>query len=99
MTKNNNKLSCQNIPMLDGNNFTVWRSQMKRFLQGKKVYFACVKEMDEDAPVEVKANYLKAKNEAISYIVAWINKRCYNKVIDKITVESPATLWTKISNQ
>jgi hypothetical protein len=99
MTKNINKLSCQNIPMLDGQNYTVWSSRMKIFLRGKKVYFACVEEMDANAPVEVKDNYLKANDEAISYIVARINERCYNEVIDKITVKSAAALWTKISHQ
>jgi hypothetical protein len=55
--------------------------------------------LDSEARLDIKANYLEANDEAISYIVSQINKRCYNEVIDKITVDSAVALWTKISNQ
>jgi hypothetical protein len=93
------KPACHNIPMLDGNNYTVWSSRMKIFLRGKQVYFSCVAKMDEAAPIDVQTNYMEANNEAISCIVSRINQQCYNEVIDKVTVDSSVDLWTKISNQ
>jgi transposase InsO family protein len=93
------KIHRHNIPILDGDNYTAWSSRMKIFLRGKKVFHACSSGWDETAPQDVKANYLAANNEAISFMVAHMNKRCFNEVVDTSTINSAHLLWTKISQQ
>jgi hypothetical protein len=72
---------------------------MKIFLQGKKLFFACANGWDKQAPGDVKAAYLLANNEAISYIVSRLNERCFNEVVDTTTTNSAHLLWSKIASQ
>ena len=61
---------------------------MKIFLQRKKVFFVCSNGWEKGAPEDIKANYLVAKNEAISYMVARMSKQCFNKVFKTSTIDS-----------
>jgi hypothetical protein len=93
------KISRHNIPILDGENYTAWSSRMKIFSRGKKLFFTCSTGWDETAPEDVKAAYLVANDEAISFIVSRINERCFNGVVDASTIDSANLLWSKISQK
>jgi hypothetical protein len=99
MNKSDNKIHCQNIPILDGENYTAWSSQMKIFLRGKKLFHVCNNGWDKNAPQDVKTNYLESNDEAISFIVSRMNERCFNEVVDTSTIDSAHLLWTKIIQQ
>jgi hypothetical protein len=50
---------------------------------------------DGGAPIEMQNKYL----EAISFMVSWMNKQCYNEIVNKITINSTRELWDKITKK
>jgi hypothetical protein len=46
-----------------------------------------------------ETKFVKANNEAIAIIIPCLNSCCYNKVVNKETIDSAYLLWEKISTQ
>jgi hypothetical protein len=72
---------------------------MKIFLRGKKLFNMCINGWDKNAPEDVKTEYLVSNDEAIALMVARMNERCFNKVVNATTINSAHLLWSKIAQQ
>jgi hypothetical protein len=97
--KTKTTLKADYLPILDGTNYTNWSGRIKVHLCGKDLWNVCTLPMNLLATSEEKEKYNKSNFEAIALIIPRLNARCYNKVVNKETIDVATLLWKKITDQ
>jgi hypothetical protein len=87
------------LPILDGTNYTNWSGRIKVHLCGKDLWNVCTVPLNPLATAEEKEKYNKSNYEAIAIIIPCLNARCYDRVVNKDTINTASLLWKKITDQ
>ncbi|PLW22832.1 hypothetical protein PCASD_14575 [Puccinia coronata f. sp. avenae] len=92
-------LKADYLPILDGTNYTNWSGRIKVHLRVKDLWNVCTVPVNPLATEDKKEKYPKSNYEAIAIIIPCLNARCYNKVVNKDTIDTATLLWRKITDQ
>ncbi|MBW0462469.1 hypothetical protein O181_002184 [Austropuccinia psidii MF-1] len=88
-----------NIPILDGSNYTLWHIKMNIELRARRLYSVCTSQAPENSTPETLEKWNMANDEAVSLISNKIDHNVFISVVDSVTVCSAYSLWSKIHSK
>ncbi|MBW0540859.1 hypothetical protein O181_080574 [Austropuccinia psidii MF-1] len=88
-----------NIPILDGSNYTLWHIKMNIELRARRLYTVCTSQVPENATPEALEKWNLANDEAVSLISNKLHHNVFISIVDSRTVCSANSLWTKIHSK
>ena len=88
-----------NIPILDGSNYTLWHIKMNIELCAWCLYSVCTNQAPDDSTPESLEKWNLASDEAVSLISNKLDHNVFISVVDSHTVCSANSLWSKIHSK
>ncbi|MBW0491917.1 hypothetical protein O181_031632 [Austropuccinia psidii MF-1] len=88
-----------NIPILNGSNYTLWHIKMNIELCARRLYTVCTSQVPENATPKALEKWNLAKNKAVSLISNMLHHNVFISIVDSQTVCSANSLWTKIHSK
>ncbi|MBW0535534.1 hypothetical protein O181_075249 [Austropuccinia psidii MF-1] len=97
--KNNEIKDSNNIPILDGLNYSEWYRRTCIYLRSKDLLDVCLRKVPADATPAVVNKWNKSSSEAIGFISSKIDPSVFIEVMDNETMEDANLLWERINEQ
>ncbi|MBW0460659.1 hypothetical protein O181_000374 [Austropuccinia psidii MF-1] len=88
-----------NIPILDGSNYTLWHIKVNIELRARRLYSVCTNQAPDDSTPESLEKWNLANDEAVSLISNKLDHNVFISVVDSHTVCSANSLWSKIHSK
>ncbi|MBW0531561.1 hypothetical protein O181_071276 [Austropuccinia psidii MF-1] len=88
-----------NIPILDGSNYTLWHIKMNIELCAQRLHSVCTNQAPSYSTPELLEKWNLANDEVVSLISNKIDHNVLISVLDSHTVCSAHSLWSKIHSE
>ncbi|MBW0506894.1 hypothetical protein O181_046609 [Austropuccinia psidii MF-1] len=88
-----------NIPILDGCNYTLWHIKMNIELRARRLYAVCTSQTPETSTPETLEKWNMANNKAVSLISNKLDHNVFISIVDSETICSTYSLWSKIHSK
>ncbi|MBW0523148.1 hypothetical protein O181_062863 [Austropuccinia psidii MF-1] len=88
-----------NIPILDGSNYTLWHIKMNIEPCARRLYTVCTSQVPENATPEALEKWNLANNKAVSLISNKLHHNVFISIVESRTVCSANSFWTKIHSK
>ncbi|MBW0524993.1 hypothetical protein O181_064708 [Austropuccinia psidii MF-1] len=92
-------MDSNNIPILDGSNYTLWHIKMNIELRERRLYSVCTSQAPKNSTPETLEKWNMANDKAVSLISKKIDHNVLISVVASVTICSAYSLWSKIHSK